>query len=687
MELKRFLEIINRRKWFVLSAFFLVAGTAWVGSVFLPDFYEATAKFTVRSGGAEESLLSNIGLNNAGARARTEEDIPNRAAMAMTAPILEAVARKLQLRDGEGNFWTPARLAQLALLSGRTSFKVERVVNTEVLRIKARSRDPDEAAMMANTLAEIYIEQNRQEKKEEFRLAKEFVAGNIDTVKKEFLQILTEIKDFKIAENVVDLTLETQRAIERMSDLLMMKENAVVSLAQSKAQLTATRAPLTNRAELGVSTLAISENRQIELLKKNLGEAEVQLAGVLVEKRSDHPDAIALNGKIENLRRQLETELQTFVVGQEAQLKNLDEETSRLLAEQLTQFPRKAIMDSQLQLRYSSTRDLYESLLDHLNQVGIAEVMTLSDIKLIEPANLPRIDDPKGPRRGLIRFLGMFLGVVFGLSLGFLVNYLDDTIRTPEEVQQAGLSLIGTIPKFRHQPVSLIHDLDPSNPVCEAYRMVRRSVRLAGVDKPVRSLVVTSPMAGEGKTTTAANLAISIVREGRKVLLMDTDLRKPSLHKKFGLSNEKGLTDVLTENLDLAAAIQSTGIDGLSVLPSGPVPPDPGHLIESDKLKQLLQTLCARHDTVILDSPPVLACEDALVLAGIADATISVLESGRETRRALAIECEHFNREGMKLLGVVLNKFNPTGFDYRAYRYYHSYDPTDRADGEKGKTK
>lgn len=669
MDLKRFLEIIVRRKRVILPAFFLVAGTAWIGAALLPDFYEATAKIAVQSSAAEESLLSRLGFNDVRARPTSDTELPNRAAVAMTAPILETVARKLQLRDSLGNLWSPVRLAQLARLSGRSSLKVERVVNTELLRIKARSRDPEEAAMIANTVAEVYVEQNRREKKEEYRLAGEFVAGKIETVKKEFLQILTEIKDFKIAENVVDLGLETERAMNRMSELLMMKEHAVVALAESKAQLTTLRSPMTNQTELGVSTLAISENPQVELLKRNLGEAEVQLAGLRVEKKSDHPDVTALNGKIENLRRQLEAEVRTFIGGQEARLKNLNEETNRLLAELLTQFPRKAITDSQLQLRYSATRDLYDSLLDHLNQAGIAEAMTLSDIKLVEPANLSRPEAPKGPQRGLIRFMGLFLGVVFGLTLGFLREQLDDTLQTPEEVQQAGISLLGTIPQFRHEPFSLIHDLDPRNPVCEAYRMVRRSVRLAGVDRPVRCLVVTSPMAGEGKTTTAANLGISIAREGRKCLLVDTDLRKPSLHVKFDLSNAKGLTDVLTENVELASAIQTTGIEGLSVLPSGPVPPDPGLLIESGKLKRLLQTLCAQYDTVILDSPPVLACGDAVVLAGIADATLSVLESGRETRRALAIEREHFNREEVKILGVVLNKFRPQGFQYHAYNY------------------
>ena len=697
MELKLFLEIISRRKRVILAAFVLVAGTAWVGSALLPDFFEATAKFTIRNGSDFSQLArtGGQGANIAGAGggvSSSENDLPTRVIAATTEPILKAVMQKLQLRDHTGNFWPPARLKQLAMLSGRPSLRVQRVSGTELLRVRARSRDPDEAVMIVNTLAEVYTDQNRQERKEEYRQAMEFVTGKIKTAKNEFLQILTEIKDFKIAENVVDLGLETERALDRMSELLMMKENAVISLAESRAKLTIVRLQLANRGVMGVSTPAISENPQIELLKGNLSQMEVQLAGLLAEKKPGHPDVTVLNRKIEILRRQLESEVRTFsgtaadlqalernIAAQEAGLKNLNDETSRITIE-MAQFPRKAIADSQLQLRYTSTRELYNSLLDSLNQIGVAEAMALSDIKLVEPGNLQRRDKSEWPKRGLMRIMGIFLGVVFGLTLGFLVDHLDDTIKTPEEIRQAGIPLLGTIPKFRQKPTSLIHKLDPRNPVCEAYRMVRRSVRLAGVDKPVQILLVTSPMAGEGKTTTVANLGISIAREGKQVLLMDTDLRQSALHTLFGLSNAQGLNGVLADNPDVGAAIQKTSIEGLSVLPSGPLLPDPGLLIESEKLKQLLQTLRAQYDVVIMDSAPTLAVGDAVVLAGIADASVSVLESGKETRQALAMEREHFSREGVKLLGVMLNKFGSTGFQYHAYGYDY---PSDRAQGGK----
>lgn len=675
MELRIIWEIICRRKWIIVQAFLVISLTAIIGTFLLPSVYKTSATVHIKTSDTESSLLASIGLKE-GITVADEQEVETETfvALATVNPVIEKVISRLQLRARDGNLMKHSELTNskflLSNIFPEPYVEIEQVENTDLIEITARSPEREEAAMIANTLAEVYIEKNLKENKAEYGRVREFIEDRIVSVKTEYLKILEELRKFKITEKTIDLEIETKVAIDKMADLMKGKEEVIISLAEVRAKTKTLMTQLSKENETMVSSSAISENPQIELLKRILTDLELELAGVLTEKRPDHPEVIMLKQKIMRDREELKKEVDIFqksskdlkslekeLSALEAHLKSIDIDIDKYLA-MLYTIPDKAYTQSQLELRLSASQELYSSLLKCLYQIGIAEAITLSDIRLIEFATVPNIDKPDSPNKVLNSIVGILLGTMFGFGLALLVDYVDDTIKSSDEVKEDGLTLLGSVPKFRRKERSIISQRDPKDPISESYRTIRNSLKFASLDKSIKSLLITSSVENEGKTTSVANLGISITREGKKVLIIDTDLRRPSIHELFGVSNLIGITTILAEEAKPGEAIKETDIEGLSLLTSGPVPPDPASLVESAKMKQLIKDLGQQYDIVILDSPPALVANDAIMLAGYADISILILESGKVTRRAVSDVEELFKRANIQPVVAILNKVN-----------------------------
>jgi len=234
--------------------------------------------------------------------------------------------------------------------------------------------------------------------------------------------------------------------------------------------------------------------------------------------------------------------------------------------------------------------------------------------------------------------------------------------------------VLGTIPKAKSLKRSnIISTLDPTSPIIESYRMVRNSIQYISRDNLPKSIVITSSVEGEGKSSIAANISLAFKMSGMSIMLIDFNLRRPSLHNFFDVPNDKGLTNVLTEEIELKEVVVHTGLEGLYLLPSGQIPPDPSKLVESRRLKDIINKLKEEFDIVIMDSPPIIPVNDPIVLGAIADGTIYVIESGRVNLSMIEHTIGIIERAGINLIGIVMNKFkvHRVGF-YHHYsnRYY-----------------
>ena len=285
---------------------------------------------------------------------------------------------------------------------------------------------------------------------------------------------------------------------------------------------------------------------------------------------------------------------------------------------------------------------------------------------------------PISSRKRLNILLAAVVGIMLGGGFAFLIEYLDDTIKSPEDiVQTLGLSPLGTISRINgksHQD-RLITVAYPRSPISEAYRILRTNIQFSAVDRPLETLLVSSPNPIEGKSITLANLGVVMAQAGLSVVLVDSDLRRPMLHKVFGLSNKEGLTTTLLDGEPyLDSRLQATQVENLRVLTSGPLPPNPSELLGSQKMKSLIENLKEKADIVLFDSPPILAVTDAAVLARQVDGVLLVADAGH-TRRELARQAkEDLLKVGANILGVVLNRLSPRELGYCHYYYYYSRD-------------
>jgi hypothetical protein len=316
---------------------------------------------------------------------------------------------------------------------------------------------------------------------------------------------------------------------------------------------------------------------------EDLSQLRSKLASERTDKTETHPDVVALKQQITELEKDLEKEVRvtqatsTELSELERQLSalqvhldgiNMDINKYTLLLKTL---PSKSNEEAKLKLALTASQDIYSSLLDFSNRIGVAEAMTLPDALLVQPAVRPY--EPKSPKIILNAIIGAFVGLIFAFGLAFLTEYVDDTVKTSEDFEQyKDLPLLSSIPRITKS--TLISKMDANDPVVEAYRTIRYNLKYASLDKPLKSLLVTSSYPKEGKTLTAANLGISFSQTGLKVLLIDTDLRRPGLHELFGKLNQAGLTQVVAGEFGWEAIV-SAGINNLSLLPSGPTPLNP----------------------------------------------------------------------------------------------------------------
>jgi len=594
MELRLLLDILWRRRWVILEVFAVVV-VLMIGSTFmLPPIYESAAKVSLRSADAESLLLSNLGVKGLTPTRSDDSDISTSVLLATSRPILEDVIGKLQLRNTSGHLLKPERFVDPSIIVGKLFPKpfvqMRQLEDSNVIKINATSRDPDESAMIANTLAKLYIKDNLAKRQEQYKSAREFIEQQLTAVRREYLEVLSELQAFKTSEQIVDLEGETTAAIQRMDSLLREKQEKLSLLADVTARMQELEAQLASDSVRGLAGVAMQENSHVQTLRRMLSELEQELAQETVEKTEEHPDVVVVRSRIAQTKKELAAELETFRGGSgkllefqreqaalKAQIQSISTEMERHRGV-MFELPAKSSNSAQLELKYRVNQEMYSSLLEYLYQIGLAESMTLSNIRLEEKAVVPDVDKPKSPSLLINTILGIVLGIGLGLAFGLVMEYMDNSVRTPDDVKELGLPFLGSVPKFKRTRRMSIDKKDPRSPLYEAYRSLRNAIRYAGVDEEIKAVEVTSALASEGKTTTAVNLAIILAHEGKRVLLVDTDLRKPNTHKYFGLPNDIGLTSLMAEKAELAVAVQTTRVKDLYLLSSGPVPPDPARI-------------------------------------------------------------------------------------------------------------
>ena len=377
---------------------------------------------------------------------------------------------------------------------------------------------------------------------------------------------------------------------------------------------------------------------------------------------------------------------------------------------QSASLPDKIVETTELKRAQEVAQKMYGQLEDRYLEAWMTEESVFGKVRAEDAAALNAV--PIRPNRQSSILTGSLLGLAIGMGLVILLSMLDSRVRTPEEVESHNIQLLATIPAINpaSQPLNIdssilelsrstngngstgepdkfishkASHLDPRSSVAETFRSLRTTILFAGLDRPVQVLALSSSAPQEGKSTSSANLAIVMAQMGKRTLLVDADLRRPVQHSVFDLSREPGLTNVLFERASFTEAIKPTEIPNLSILPAGIIPPNPAELLGSNRMYQLLDRLREEYDFILLDTPPVVAVTDALLLGYIADATVLIARAGHSRIDALLRAMDSVERSGAKLLGVVLNDFNPASSYGSYYKYYQYYQYTPHLKMEK----
>ncbi len=449
----------------------------------------------------------------------------------------------------------------------------------------------------------------------------------------------------------------------------------IEQLANTYADL-ARRAPVqkATMASLGINwlpsyTVQLVPNTQLLEIVVTAGDPRLAQAAADALARELVAQSPA-EGNIEVQQRQ------GFVTAQlndlEAGIKDTQGEITKRQAELASMLSAREIADAQAQIaalrsKLSDLQANYAALLANTGQ-GAANTLTI-----VEPAELPTA--PIGTSKTRTLLLVGAIGLILSAGTAYLLSYLDDTLKTPADVKRTlGLTTLGAVPDVpaNKEGQELLMLSGNHSAASEAYRVLRTNLQFAAVDQPLRTLLVTSPAPSEGKSLTSANLAVALAQAGQRVVLVDADLHRPRLHRVFNLPNAAGLTSALLAEQPAAdGLLQPAGDLPLRLLTSGPLPPNPTELLSSGRMRELLASLAADADIVVLDSPPVLILADAVVLSALADGVLMVVEAGRTRRQAAAKAAETLRNVKARLVGALINRAPTRGAD--AYYYYYYY--------------
>jgi capsular exopolysaccharide synthesis family protein len=687
MELLKVYQALLRRKWIFLQAvvFFTIGATLL--ALLLPKRYEATSKISVESSSVESSILGEMDLGEmAQSLSGSSDDMQTKIALAQMRPVLDEVVWRLQLRDLDGEL-LPAEKLLVPGIDGEIEampfIEITESQGTNILLVTGTANTPELAALLADTVVSVYLDVSMEAEKKDTRDALTFVQHELDKVQVKFDESLGKVAQALQSEQVIDLDAETKAAVSRASTLVGDIAAADAQMADIQAQIHTLSKNNDAESALRLSPGTTSTNSTLRDLRSKLSDLRLNRQKELLDKTPKHPDILDLDQQIASTEAEItvalreQHEMDPAIEGLQVQYSGLMQKRAELLQavqDTVTEagtYPEKGRKIAELQLAADASQSIYKSLLEQQYQIAVAEAMTVADMKSVELAKAP--DKAAAPKLLVYIILGGVVGVGVGVGLVFLFEYIDDSVKSGEDLRLAwALPVLGLVPSYKLKgPTQLIHALPPTDPLFEAYRAIRNSIAFAGVDSPIDILTVTSSIPGEGKSTFCTNLAICLANDGKRVVVVDCDLRRPTQHRAFPtLANDRGVSSVLSQSAVLTDAVQETPVPNLSILTSGPLPSNPGRLVESLRLRQMLQELARNFDMVLVDAPPVLAVGDALNLGRASKGTLIVVEAGRTTRRMLTDMRGRIEGSGFEPIGVVLNKVDARAGSYGAYRAY-----------------
>jgi len=683
------LWLILRRRWLPAAAVFscAIAGATVLASMLEPE-YDAQGKLLFKKTDQTSSLtglgqqIGELDSLPGGKSSPLNTEIE----IIRSVPFLQKTITALNLKSENGDPLKPQ-----ALLG---DIEIKNIPLTDVLQVSYQSNDPEKAAAVVNKIMSLYIENNVITNRAEASAAGEFIVKQLPRTEATVRQAEIALRQFKEQNQVVALDEEAKSAVSVIKELGSQITDTQAELADANARSAMLQRQVGTTSKEAIATNSLAEDEGVQKLLAESQQVEADLAVQQTRFVDTHPTILALKDRSDALKALLQDRVkqslgtQTQVANQSLQMGKVKEkltedfaqtEVERLgLANRLSALsnaqsaykqrvnvlPRLEQQQRELDRRLKAAQSTYEVLLSKLQEVQVAENQNIGNARIIEFALVPEKASTRN--KMLILALGNLAGLILATGTILLLEVSDTSIKTLKQARELfGYTLLGSIPYFgkkvsyrrKNQELS-IPDLPviniPRSPISEAYRMLQANLKFLSSDKPLKVILVTSSVPKEGKSTVSANLAAAIAQLGRRVLLVDADMRHPLQHHIWELTNAAGLSDVIVGQAEFDSVVKEV-MPKLDVLSAGVIPPNPMALLDSKRMASLIDNFSEKYDFVIIDAPPLVLAADAVTLGKMTDGVLLITRPGVVDSTSAATAKESLERSGQNVLGLVVN--------------------------------
>ncbi len=733
INLRDYWRIIRKRRSIVILATILFTVFSYLFALIrTPDpVYQATSAVKVeRATDLTTLLLGTVTWT-------TWDNVATQAAIINSFPIMESAARKMGLiPENVSSAEVRSSDKYLPIVTGlKSQIETEQEKNTNIINITATSANAQEAALLANTVAEIFRQSNIEERNKKVRETREFIEKQLEVVQSRLQEAEQNLRNFEEGTQIVAIDAQTTVALNRLTDL----ENEVAHIKQRRREAQKHLGLLQQLSQgMQVSEKAFYMDNpppQLAKLTTRLADLRLRRKTFLNDYTEEHPEVRETDAELQNVHSEMDKELRSMLATMDSQLRDLETRLREARAQTMT-IPESALTLARLRREVDVNADLLAQLKSKYQEVMIQESGLIEEVKIVKPALAPT--HPINMPNTLMNTLtGAVIGLVLGLVLALIVETMDTSLGTIEDVEEVlNIPVLGVIPstaeftsrdkgedgaKLKIEP--LVVHFAPRSPVAEAYRSLRTNLQFIRMDKKAKMFLVTSSSLQEGKTYNVVNLSLSLAQAGEKVLLVDADLRRPVVHRIFGLERQPGLTDyimgvndldlrpentlklemldlmepeqsdgswknvtntitdVMLGDFEIEDILKSPGLDNLHIINAGQGLRNPAEILRSPRFKEFLSEVREFYDVIIVDTPPVLPVADAFEVAPEADGVILVYEVGRIGRGILNRAKVQLENVHANVMGVILNNVKPeVAPDF--YRYRTDYYYEDKSDDE-----
>lgn len=721
IDLRDYLRVILKRRWTVLTVFAIIVISVAIYTFTATPIYEAATRLVIErenpnvvsveevmavdasgtdyyqtqykiieSRTVAREVIRRLHLENSEEFfPRPKDDLLSnlkRSVVETVGSWKESITSLLKTEEEKGADASEEYEADTSLVSDFIKrITVGPIRNSRLVDVSFRAKDPLLAAKIANTLASAYIDQNLEIKLEAVQNAGKWLHTRIEEEREKVEKAEQGLLRYKEKHGIVT---DFSSDVEQVTAQKLAQLNSQVVQAESRRVEAETRynqaLGLVGSPDMLDSIPEVLNNELIRQIKSMEVDLYKRMSELSKKYGQKHPQMVAIESELQTLQKRKAQEVDRVINSLRneyrvtlAKEKSLKEALGKQKQEAIA-LNQKAVGYGGLQREADSARRMYEVLIKRFKETSLTEDMRTGNIRIIDKAEVP--SDPVKPRKKLNLLMAVMLGLFAGIGLAFFFEYLDNTIKIPEDVKRhLKIPYLGPVPLFevngQGQPrdgtrPELVTVLTPKSTASESYRGIRTSILFSSAESAPQVILVSSVGPAEGKTITTANLAITMAQYGSKVIVLDCDMRKPRMDKLLGVSRNQGMSNLLVGS---GANILHTSVPNLDVIPAGPIPPNPSEILGSARMAHLLGALRKRYTRVLIDSPPSTAVTDAVALSKSVDGIILVIRAGSTTREMAKNGVAQFDAVGAPMLGVVLNGVGVGRGSYYYYQYSYGY--------------